>query len=163
MASYSTSDLKNSIYDGMFANVFATLTGGVFLTGFALFLDMNEFMIGLIASMPFLATVFQLPVSFVIRKNGRRKAIALCGAAVSRILWLPILFVGLLPLSAGTRLLGIMILIFLSHTFASVSYVSWLSWITDLVPEGIRAFFRHEKYAERRGGNNLSYHIRENL
>ncbi|MBN2254641.1 MAG: hypothetical protein JW736_02955 [Deltaproteobacteria bacterium] len=34
-----------------------------------------------------------------------------------------------------------MVLIFLSYIFASVSYVSWLSWITDLVPEGIRGRF----------------------
>ena len=63
MALRLTDDLKNSIYDGMFANAFATLTGGVFLTGFALYLGMNEFMIGLVAAMPFMVTVFQLPVA----------------------------------------------------------------------------------------------------
>ena len=31
----------------MLANMFGTLTGGVFLTGFTLNLGMNEFMIGL--------------------------------------------------------------------------------------------------------------------
>ena len=31
-----TQDIKNSNYDGMFAHMFATLTGGVFLTGFAI-------------------------------------------------------------------------------------------------------------------------------
>ncbi len=60
-----TDNLKNSIYDGMFANSFATLTGGVFLTGFALYLRMNEFMIGVVASMPFIVTVFQLPASYL--------------------------------------------------------------------------------------------------
>jgi hypothetical protein len=60
-----TDDLKNSIYDGMFANAFATLTGGVFLTSFALYLRMNEFMIGVVASMPFIVTVFQVPASYL--------------------------------------------------------------------------------------------------
>jgi len=60
-----TDDLKNSIYDGMFANAFATLTGGVFITGFALYLGMNDFMIGLVAAMPFMVTVFQLPASYL--------------------------------------------------------------------------------------------------
>ena len=46
-------DLKNSMYDGAFANAFAALTGGVFLTGFAIYLGMNEFWIGLLAAMPF--------------------------------------------------------------------------------------------------------------
>jgi len=58
-----TDDLKNSIYDGMFANAFANLTGRVFLTGFALYLGMNEFMIGVVASMPFIVTVFQIPAA----------------------------------------------------------------------------------------------------
>jgi hypothetical protein len=60
-----TDNLKNSIYDGMFAHAFATLTGGVFLTGFALYLGMNDFMIGLVASMPFIVTVFQVPASYL--------------------------------------------------------------------------------------------------
>jgi len=63
MEQYSKTDLRNSFYDGMFANTFATLTGGVFLTGFALYLGLNDFMIGLVASMPFIVTVFQLPAA----------------------------------------------------------------------------------------------------
>jgi len=65
MEQYSKTDLRNSFYDGMFANIFATLTGGVFLTGFALYLGMNEFMIGVVASMPFIGTVFQVPASYL--------------------------------------------------------------------------------------------------
>ena len=34
----------------MLANAFATLTGEVFITGFALYLGMNDFMIGLAAA-----------------------------------------------------------------------------------------------------------------
>jgi hypothetical protein len=60
-----TDDLKNSIYDGMFANAFVTLTGEVFITGFALYLGMNDFMIGVVASMPFIVTVFQVAASYL--------------------------------------------------------------------------------------------------
>jgi len=63
MEQYLKTDLRNSFYDGMFANIFATLTGGVVLTGFALYLGMNEFMIGVVASMPFIVTVFQVPAA----------------------------------------------------------------------------------------------------
>jgi hypothetical protein len=41
----SNKDLNCSICDGIFANMFATLTGGVFLTGFAIQLGMDEFML----------------------------------------------------------------------------------------------------------------------
>jgi MFS family permease len=137
-----TDDLKNSIYDGMFANAFATLTGGVFLTGFALYLGMNDFMIGLVAAMPFMVTVFQLPAAYLAQKTGNRKQIAYWAAACARGLWLPILLVTLLPIASGSlKLLVILALIFLSYCFVSASYVSWLSWMADLVPEEIRGRF----------------------
>jgi len=137
-----TDDLKNSFYDGMFANAFATLTGGVFLTGFALYLGMNDFMIGLVAAMPFMVTVFQLPAAYLVQKTGKRKKIAYWAAACARGLWLPILIVTLLPIASGSmKLLVILVTIFLSYSFISVSYVSWLSWMAEIVPEEIRGRF----------------------
>ena len=137
-----TDDLKNSIYDGMFANTFATLTGGVFLTGFALYLGMNEFLIGLVAAMPFIVTVFQVPGSYLIEKTGKRKQISYWAAALARAIWIPILIVTPVPLSrASLKLWIILSLLFLSYTFISISYVSWLSWMSELVPEGIRGRF----------------------
>jgi len=142
MAPHNTPDLKNSIYDGMFANTFATLTGGVFLTGFAIYLGMNVFMIGLVASMPFIVTVFQVPASYLAEKTGKRKAMSYWAAALARAIWIPILIVPLLPLSrASLKSWIILSLLFLSYTFLSISYVSWLSWMSELVPEGVRGRF----------------------
>ncbi len=142
MASHATADLKYSIYDGIFANIFATLTGGVFLTGFALYLGMNELMIGLVASMPFIVTVFQLPASYLISKTGKRKEISCWAAALARTIWIPIVIVTLVTFSSlSTKLLIILSLLFLSYTFISISYVSWLSWMSDLVPDESRGSF----------------------
>jgi MFS family permease len=131
-------DLTHSFYDGIFANMFATLTGGVFLTGFALFLGMNDFMIGLLAALPFLVTIFQLPASYLIEKSGRRKAIAIGAAAAARLIWIPIVIFGVIPFlprpAASFFVLG---LIFFSYAFVTASYVSWLAWTSDLVPEGM--------------------------
>jgi len=135
-------DLRNSIYEGIFAHMFATLTGGVFLTGFALYLGMDEFMIGLIAAMPFLVTVFQLPVSYLIGKSGKRKRTWFSGAAGSRGMWALILVVMLIPgLPPFTRVAIVLVLIFLSYSLISVSHVSWLSLMSDLVPDRIRGSF----------------------
>jgi MFS family permease len=142
MTPHTKLDLKNSIYDGMLANMFATLTGGMFLTGFALYLGMNEFMIGLLASMPFMVTVFQLPASYSILRTGRRKVIACRAAAAARVIWIAIVVVALLSFTSRLDVVGIILgLIFLSYTFVSISYVSWLSWMSDLVPEDIRGSF----------------------
>jgi len=137
MKIFSNHDLKNSIYDGMCASVFATLTAGVFLTGFALHLGMDEFSIGILAAMPYAATLFQLQGSYLIAKNGRRKRLAVLNAAVARSMWLIVLGIAFLPLSSlFLKHILLLSLIFMSHCFISVSYVSWLSWTSELVPEG---------------------------
>jgi MFS family permease len=142
MEFHSKNDIKNSIYDGLFANIFATLTGGVFLTGFALYLGMSDAMIGMLGSIPFLVTAFQLPASYFLGKNGGRKIVTCWGAAMGRFTWVPILIVAAIPyFSVQTKSLFILGLFFFSHSCISVSYVSWLSWISDLVPDNIRGKF----------------------
>ncbi len=135
-------DLRNSIFEGVFSHMYATLTGGVFLTGFALYLGMDELMIGLIAAMPFLVTILQLPTSYLIGKSGKRKRTWFGGAAGARTTWLIILLVILLPrIHPLYRASFILVLIFLSYAFISISHVSWLSLMSDLVPERILGSF----------------------
>lgn len=135
-------DLRNSYIDGMFANIFATLTGGAFLTGFALHLGMNEFMIGLLGAMPFIATIFQLPASYFLQRTGARKKCCILWAVAARLLWVPILIVTLISLAPTFTIRStVLFLIFLSYTFVSISYISWLSWISDLVPDNMRGNF----------------------
>lgn len=66
MEPLNKSDVRNVLCDGVFAHMFATLTGSLFLTDFARHLGMYEFEIGILASMPFIVTTFQLPISFFI-------------------------------------------------------------------------------------------------
>jgi MFS family permease len=142
MKLHERDDYRNSFYDGMCANVFGTLTGGVFLTGFALHLGMNEWMIGVLAAIPYMVTLFQLPGSYFICKQGGRKKVATHAAILARLMWLPILIVGLYyPHGAGGRILLVLIFYFVSQAFSSVSYVAWLAWTSDLVPDEIRGTF----------------------
>ncbi len=138
---FEKDDLRNSIFEGVFANVFATLTGGVFLTGFALYMGMDEFMIGLLASMPFIVAAIQLPTSFLMEKTGRRKGFWYWGALLTRVTWIPVLIVAVLPISTSGKYAAVLGLIFFSYCANSVSSVSWLSLMSDLVPDGIRGSF----------------------
>lgn len=134
--------LTYSIYDGVLANMFATLTGGVFLTGFAVYLGMNPFLIGLLGAMPFLVTVFQLPAAYFIDKKGGRKKIAIGCSLFARTLWIPILVVALLPIPARWVKVPIVLsLIFLHYALGSASFVAWMSWMSDLVPDRMRGTF----------------------
>jgi hypothetical protein len=135
-------DLKNSIYDGVLANMFATLTGGVFLTGFAVYLGMDEVMIGLLGAMPFLVTIFQLPAAYFVQKKGNRKKVSVRCSLVARTLWVPILVVALPPVpSTSFKVPIVLVLLFLHYALGSASFVAWLSWMSDLVPDRMRGTF----------------------
>jgi F0F1-type ATP synthase membrane subunit c/vacuolar-type H+-ATPase subunit K len=103
MQSLTSDMVRNSFGDGIFATMFASLTSGVFLTGFALHLGMDVTAIGLLAAIPYAATLFQLPVSVAIARRGNQKPIALGNAFAGRLLWLLILAAGLLPIISPAR------------------------------------------------------------
>src|ERR671922_1552049 len=82
------SSLTLSIHDGFFASIFATLTGGVFLTGFALSLGSNEFHIGVLAAIPLFANLFQFIGSYLVQRIGRRTPISVNASTACRTIWL---------------------------------------------------------------------------
>jgi hypothetical protein len=60
--------LKYSIYDGLFAQAYGNLTGSIFLPSYALILGAQPIHIGILASLPFFATLAQLPGSVLVEK-----------------------------------------------------------------------------------------------
>ncbi len=141
--------LRNSIYDGAFAQIMIVLTSGIFLTGFALAVGGNELHVGILAAIPFVAQLTQLLTSFRIERRGRRKRTLLWLAGISRYSWLILLglvFIG----HPGLNPASIWILVGicgLSYVSGSAGGVAWLSWMADLVPEGIRGRY----FAKRNG------------
>jgi MFS family permease len=132
--------LRISIYDGVFAQSFAVLTGSIFLPAFALVLGASSFQIGLLASIIFFATLSQLPGAYLIEKHQQRKQLVLFSAFTARFLWIPIILCSIwLADSKPALVLNLLILLIISyHIFAHISGVSWLSWMSTLVPDEIR-------------------------
>ncbi len=143
--------LRLSTLDGALAAVFGALTGGVFLTGFALRLGANELLIGLLAALPLLAAVAQLWGAYLVERVGRRRTVCIGGAGASRLLWLAALGLPLLvpagaadAVPAGARSAGgtgpwlLLTVAAFSALLGSLGGVAWLSWMADLVPIGLR-------------------------
>ena len=132
--------LRLSIYDGVFAQSFAVLTGSIFLPAFALVLGASPFQIGLLASIAFFATLSQLAGAFLIEKHQQRKQLVLISASTARALWIPVVLISFLWSDSKPALvLNLLILLIISyHIFAHVSGVAWLSWMSALVPDEIR-------------------------
>lgn len=126
--------LKNVIRDGLTSQAMITLTGGIFLVAFALNLGASNTVIGLLAAIPALAQLIQIPSIYLIEKFRVRRAITIYAGTLSRMF---LLFISLIPflftIEAG---LAFLIVALSMHTaFAAVGNSSWNPWMRDLVPE----------------------------
>lgn len=132
--------MRISVYEAFPAQVYATLTGGVFMPAFALVLGANNFYIGVLAAIPFFANLFQLAGAYFVENYPWRKKLCIVASSIPRLAWVPaiILFLLLVPQSAGTTLGIFLAFLILGHALLAISGVAWLSWMTDVVPENIR-------------------------
>ena len=127
-----------SVWDGVFANLYANLTGGVFLVGYALALKASEVQIGLLAAFPLVANVAQVFSTYLIELIGRRRPLALWGGTFARLLWLVIIAASLWGLSRKNLLYLSMWVMALSQIGTAVNNLAWMSWMADLVHEEVR-------------------------
>ncbi len=131
--------LVASTWEGAFAQVFITLTSGVFVVRYAVRNGAGDAALGLLAAIPFLAQTLQLATAWVYeRHRGARREITAWTLVVSRVVW-----VVPAALAAGW-LAGVPTLPLLFATVAVSSLVAtagvhgWQSWMMDLVPASIR-------------------------
>jgi len=126
--------LRSVIKDGLTSQAMGTLTGGVFLVAFALKLGASNLVIGLLAAIPPLTQLIQIPAIYLVETYRVRRAISVYASAMSRLFWLVIALIPFLfPVQAGLTFLVVALLL---HTaFGAVASCSWNSWMRDLVPQ----------------------------
>ncbi|UCH14760.1 MAG: MFS transporter [Bacteroidales bacterium] len=126
--------LRYVIRDGIASQILVTLTGGTFMVAFALKLGASNSVIGLLAAIPPLAQIIQLPSVYLIQKVKNRRAITTFAAMTGRIFFflialIPVLFKSTLAQGA------LFVFLLLSSAFAAVATCSWNSWMRDLIPQ----------------------------
>lgn len=129
------------IHDGAWANVVGALTSGVLLVGFALQLGAPDHIIGILAAIPFLSQLAQIPAIWLIGALRRRKAITVISTTTGRAI---ILAIAALPFLAD-RDVALWLLIagqFAVGVLGAIGGCAWNSWIHDLLPKnGLGDFF----------------------
>lgn len=126
--------LRISILEGSFAAIHLALTTGPFLAGYALLLGANDFQLGLVAALPFLAQAFQILGALAVERFKQRKKITLLGSLFSRSLFLIFVFLPFFPEDQRVKIGVFLLLLCLSAAIANLVGVAWLSWMSDLVP-----------------------------
>lgn len=133
--------LKAVIKDGLTSQAMITLTGGVFLVAFALKLGASNKIIGLLAGIPPLMQLIQLPSIYLVEKYRKRKTICIYASLLSRVFWLLIAFIPFI-VSPEMGLIILIVSLLLHTALAAISNTSWNSWMHDLIPhEQLGTFF----------------------
>ena len=130
--------LNISIWEGAFATAHLTLTSGVFLVGYALMLGVNDFQLGLLAALPFLAQMVQPLAALLVQTLKKRKTFTLNGSIFFRGIWIVLVFLPLFWLDQNSKIFLFLLIIALSAVVNNFTTVSWLSWMGDLVPQKIQ-------------------------
>lgn len=121
-----------------------SLTGSAPLTLFARTLGASPLQFGLLAAMPFIASLLSLPASLLIERTGKRKGIFLGGLYFQRFLWFPMVLVPMwivthLGMAWGSTAVGALLAIaFCMHAGNALGNPAWVSWMADLVPSRVR-------------------------
>ncbi|MFW9842959.1 MAG: MFS transporter [Candidatus Thorarchaeota archaeon] len=125
--------LNRMIKQGVAVQIKTTLTESVFLVGFALLLQAPNTIIGILAAIPSVTQLLQIPSIVLIEKYRNRRRLNFFTQLGNRF---GILFMALIPFVAVGQI-GLVFLIgamTIQSVFTAIGSPSWNSWITDLVP-----------------------------
>jgi MFS family permease len=126
--------LRGVLKDGIATQAMGTLTTGPFLVAFALQMGGSNFAVGLLAAIPFLTQLFQLPAVVLVEAVRRRRAICIIGESISRLSLLVVAVAAFAP--QGQSAVALLVIgLFLHASFGAVAGCSWNSWMRDFVPQ----------------------------
>ncbi len=138
----------------LFGSIFFTAIAGAPVTLFAAAMGATPFTFGLLAAMPFLASLLSLPAGMLIDRFGHRKLIFFLAIYPQRFLWA---VVGLAPMwlagyfggtfaPSAVALWTFMGLLLLMWCGTAVAGPAWTSWMADIIPPRRRGAY----FARRR-------------
>ncbi len=132
--------LSYIIKDGLATQAMVTLTSGIFLVAFGLELGASNTVIGLLAAIPPIAELIQMPAISVVERVRNRRLICIGASIIARLFWVVI---ALIPFLFGpTAAVPVLILsLVLYGCISAISHCSWNSWMRDLVPQEILGSF----------------------
>jgi MFS family permease len=123
---------KLVLYDGLASEATGTLTTGVFLAGFAVQLGASNFAIGILAAVPFLVQLLQIPAVVLVEHWRDRRRICVNASFVGRCFLIMCGAVPLLGPAAGIAALIGCLAIY--QGMGAIGGCAWNSWMRDLVP-----------------------------
>lgn len=128
--------LKISIFEGCFAQIHINLTGGMFLTGFALYLGANAFQIGQLAAIPAILTSLGFLAGILVNQLKQRRTPTVLTSGTARgLFFIPAV---LLLFNHKMGIGNFLILVGIMNGLLTIANNMWTGWMSDLVPKEMR-------------------------
>ncbi|MDE2939484.1 MAG: MFS transporter [Chloroflexota bacterium] len=135
-------------WDAVTGGAMFSIGGGGFMAAYALALGASNLQVGILAALPPVSQVIQLPAILLSEKFRARKAIAVPAWFLAQFMWL---LIGCVPFLLNTpgaaAVTAIIFLLAVRGLFTSVYNTSVTSWVRDLVPQSLLG-----RYYSRRFG-----------
>jgi MFS family permease len=129
------------------AAMFSVITSGL-LAAFALALGASNFQIGVLAAIPSITQILQIPAIALVERLRWRKAISVLSWFPAQAFWVLIALVPFIVVapsqSAVYLLLGFLSL---RGVLAAVTNCAWNSWVRDLVPQRVMGSYFSRRMA----------------
>jgi len=123
-------------FEGMAsAGLFSIMTSGL-IVAFALALGANNLQIGILAALPPIMQVLQLPATWLVERFRNRKVIAVIAYSFAQMSWFAIALIPFfIETPSGGAIFLLLILIASRGLFVAATSCSFNSWIRDLIPQ----------------------------
>ncbi len=131
----------------LFGSVWMHATAGTPLANYAQAMDASELQKGMLAALPFVATLLSLPASLLIERTGKRKRIFFWGLYFQRLMWIPLALLPYWmvkmygPAAKSHAMVLFLTLLFIMHSGNAIGGPAWTSWMADLIPERLRGIY----------------------
>jgi MFS family permease len=134
--------------EGGFSMGFFSITTSGFLAAFALALGANNLQIGILAAIPFIMQIVQLPSIWLVEHVRRRKLIGVSSWFLAQMLWIPMALIPVFMDVPGQGAITFLLLLMsIRGILSAVCNTAWNGWIRDLVPQTILGRFFSRRLA----------------
>ncbi|MFC1920123.1 MFS transporter [Chloroflexota bacterium] len=142
--------LRWMTWEGTVSMGFFSITTSGILVAFALALGADNIHIGVLAAIPFIMQIIQIPAVWLVEHTRRRKLIALLSWLPAQLCWFAIALIPFfLPVPSTAAISILLGILAFRGILVAISNSAFNSWMRDLVPQAIlgRFFSKRMAYA----------------
>jgi len=121
----------------IFATAFTIFTGGIFLTGFGVYLGVNDMLVGYLGLLPNICGIFLIGCGSILERFHNRKILVITLSLVSKSLICSIVLIPLL-VSKNMQVYALIISVVIALTLQALSGIALNNWLISVVPDKIR-------------------------